>query len=92
MEVNESPLYLLLDTAACVKATTKELPISIYESELHVINDQPTHLFVKLSYKIETGEAERIAVDHVAKVSSGTSGNSLCKTSSQLFIFFKSNC
>jgi COP9 signalosome complex subunit 6 len=80
MEVNESPLYLLFDTIACGKATTKELPISIFESELHIINDQPTNLFVKVSYKIETGEAERIAVDHIAKISSGSSDNSLLTT------------
>eukprot|EP01087_Luapelamoeba_hula_P003084 TRINITY_DN12905_c0_g1_i1.p1 TRINITY_DN12905_c0_g1~~TRINITY_DN12905_c0_g1_i1.p1 ORF type:complete len:323 (-),score=60.05 TRINITY_DN12905_c0_g1_i1:143-1111(-) len=64
---NESPLYLLLDPVAS-KLTTKGLPISIFESELRIINDEPTMLFSKVNYKIETGEAERIAVDHVAHV------------------------
>jgi len=67
-EFNESPLYLILDTVACGRKTTKELPISIYESELHMIEDKATNLFVKVPYKIETGEAERIAVDHVARI------------------------
>jgi len=53
------------------KKTTKELPISIYESELHIIDEKPTNLFVKVPYKIETGEAERIAVDHVARITPG---------------------
>jgi len=75
-EFNESPLYLILDPISCGRKTTKELPISIYESELHMIDDKPTNLFVKVAYKIETGEAERIAVDHVARISqSGSYGD-----------------
>jgi len=78
-EVNESPLYLLLDTVACGRPDTKDLPISILESELRMIEDKPTMLFVKVPYKIETGEAERIAVDHVAKItpSGSVSGSQL---------------
>jgi len=73
-EFNESPLYMILDAVACGRKTTKELPITVYESELHMIEDKPTSLFVKVPYKIETGEAERIAVDHVARIMpSGTS-------------------
>jgi len=78
LEINESPLYLLLDTVACGNPNTRDLPISIFESELHLINEQPTLLFVKVPYKIETGEAERISVDHVAKVTpSGAIGGSV---------------
>jgi len=76
LEFNESPLYLLLDAVAC--NTSKELPIFIYESELHVVQDTPTLMFVKAPFKIETGEAERIAVDHIARiVPSGGSAGSL---------------
>jgi len=47
------------------------------ESELRMIEEKPTLLFVKVPYKIETGEAERIAVDHVAKITpSGTAHGS----------------
>jgi len=76
-ESNESPLFLVLDTVASV--TAKELPISIYESELHVVKDSPTLLFVKVPYKIETGDAERISVDHIARItpSGGGAGGSL---------------
>ncbi|KAJ7302919.1 hypothetical protein JRQ81_000043 [Phrynocephalus forsythii] len=43
-------------------------PLSIYESELHVIDGVPSLIFVKASYTIETVEAERISVDHVAHI------------------------
>jgi len=72
LSFNESPLYLLLDPVAS-KISTKGLPLIIFESELRIINDEPTTLFSKVSYKIETGEAERIAVDHVARVTSAGS-------------------
>jgi len=75
---NESPLYLLLDPIAS-KINTRGLPITLYESELRIINDEPTMLFSKVQYKIETGEAERIAVDHVAHVmpTGGEAGSQL---------------
>jgi len=75
---NESPLYLLLDPVAS-KVNTRGLPITLYESELRIINDEPTTLFSKVLYKIETGEAERIAVDHVAHVTptGGEAGSQL---------------
>jgi len=68
-EFNESPLFLILDAVACTRKTTKEIPIFIYESEMHMIDDKPINLFVRVPFKIETGDAERIAVDHVAKIS-----------------------
>eukprot|EP00741_Cyanophora_paradoxa_P019766 tig00021168_g19077.t1 len=66
MEVNESPLYLMVDPF--VKPSSKDLPVYVYESELHVINDIPKTIFVRVPFKIETLEAERIAVDHVARI------------------------
>lgn len=79
LEVNESPIYLVLDSVAAYAATTRDLPISIYESELHVIQDKPTTFFVKVPYRIQTGEAERIGVDHVARMtpSGGAEGSQL---------------
>ena len=57
----------------------RELPIHIYESELRMVEEAPTHLFVKVPYKIETGEAERISVDHIARITpSGGSTGSAC--------------
>jgi COP9 signalosome complex subunit 6 len=79
LETNESPIYLVLDAAAAFASTTRDLPISIFESELHVVQDQPTMLFVKVPYRIQTGEAERIGVDHVARVTptGGAEGSQL---------------
>jgi len=68
LDFNESPLYLVLDPIAAGRKQTKELPVTIYESLISIVNEQPTWFFVKVPYKIETGEAERIAVDHVAKI------------------------
>jgi len=63
---NESPLYLVLNPIPDPK--NRDLPVTIYESELHMVNGAPATLFAKASYKIETGEAERISVDHVAHI------------------------
>ncbi|KAJ3119664.1 hypothetical protein HK098_005246 [Nowakowskiella sp. JEL0407] len=64
MAYNESPLFLQLSPTSI----SKELPITIYES---VVDPSGKMMFYTSTYKIETGEAERIAVDHVAKVSGG---------------------
>jgi COP9 signalosome complex subunit 6 len=45
------------------------LPVSVYESVIDIVNGQTTMLFVQLSYVLATEEAERIGVDHVARVS-----------------------
>ncbi len=77
----------MLDTVACGRPDTKELPISILESELRMVEEKPTLLFVKVPYKIETGEAERIAVDHVAKITpTGSSTGSQCMSKPFLII------
>jgi len=76
-EFNENPLYLHLNPI--IATAQRELPISIYESELRVVDETPTQLFVKVPYRIETGEAERISVDHIARItpSGGGSGSAL---------------
>lgn len=66
MEINESPIYVMLNPT--INHAQKDLPISVYESELHVIDGATSLIFVKASYTIETVEAERISVDHVAHI------------------------
>eukprot|EP00270_Netrium_digitus_P014105 TRINITY_DN4755_c0_g1_i2.p1 TRINITY_DN4755_c0_g1~~TRINITY_DN4755_c0_g1_i2.p1 ORF type:complete len:281 (+),score=21.97 TRINITY_DN4755_c0_g1_i2:177-1019(+) len=66
MDINESPIYVVLNPL--INPARKDLPISIYESELHVIDGVPSLIFVKSNYTIETVEAERISVDHVAHI------------------------
>ena len=51
---------MLVNPALARMASTKELPIDMYESELIVVGETPTLVFVKTGYKVETGEAERI--------------------------------
>ncbi|KAG9292082.1 hypothetical protein G9A89_017982 [Geosiphon pyriformis] len=77
LEYNESPLFLQMNPHEIV--TSKNLPITVYESIIDIVDGQANLLFIKAQYKIETGEAERIAVDHVAHTTSGegTEGSSL---------------
>ncbi|CAG8440894.1 8055_t:CDS:2 [Acaulospora morrowiae] len=72
MEFNESPLFLQMNPFEMV--TSKNLPITVYESIIDIIDGQAHTLFIKSQYKIETGEAERIAVDHVAHTVLGEGG------------------
>uniref|UniRef100_A0A7S1X038 COP9 signalosome complex subunit 6 n=1 Tax=Tetraselmis chuii TaxID=63592 RepID=A0A7S1X038_9CHLO len=75
MEVNESPVFLMLNPK--INPEAKDLPISLYESELHFLDGASSLIFVSAKYSIETSEAERIAVDQVAKIlPSGTSSGS----------------
>lgn len=65
--INENPLCIQLDVAGCSNPKARELALTVVESELRVIKDKPTWVFVPTPYTIETNEAERISVDHVAK-------------------------
>jgi COP9 signalosome complex subunit 6 len=68
MEFNESPLFMILDPEAKGPSTKKKLPISLFESELHMLNGVPKMIFVKAPFKIETSETEGIAIDHISKI------------------------
>lgn len=41
----------------------------MYESVIDLLNGEATMLFIQLPYTLATEEAERIGVDHVARVS-----------------------
>jgi COP9 signalosome complex subunit 6 len=45
-----------------------QLPIGVYESIIDIVNGDTTMLFVQLPYVLATEEAERIGVDHVARM------------------------
>ncbi|KAI9310169.1 maintenance of mitochondrial structure and function-domain-containing protein [Dichotomocladium elegans] len=66
LQVNESAIFLQLDPSS----GTRDFPVHIYESTLDIIDQQARLVFVKAPYHVETNEAERVAVDHVAKPSS----------------------
>ncbi|XP_015706411.1 COP9 signalosome complex subunit 6 [Coturnix japonica] len=46
----------------------KQLPVSVFESVIDIINGEATMLFAELPYTLATEEAERIGVDHVARM------------------------
>merc|ERR1740128_173659 len=73
-EINESPLFLQLSPG---KQNTTELPVPLYESVIDMMGGQAgpataRMLLVKLPYTLATEEAERIGLDHVAKISANT--------------------
>ena len=45
-----------------------QLPVHMFESVIDLVNGQATMLFVELHFTLATEEAERIGVDHVARV------------------------
>lgn len=69
MNYNERPLYLMMDPGA--PEDSRELPIAIYEEEVHIVKDTATTNFVKTPYQIHSDEAERITAVHCAKVVTG---------------------
>lgn len=69
---NESPIFLALHPSPLSTSTGGKLPLTIYESVYEEEGDTPETKtlkmkFTELDYTIETGEAEMIGVDHVAK-------------------------
>ncbi|GAX82869.1 hypothetical protein CEUSTIGMA_g10295.t1 [Chlamydomonas eustigma] len=66
MEMNESPVLLLLNPR--IDNLRKDLPVTLYETEVHASEGSPTQIFVRASHSIETSDAERIGVDQVAKI------------------------
>lgn len=69
--ITESPIFLKLNPLTA----TSDLPISIFESVIDVGEGEAQMRFVELPYTLATEEAERIGVDHVARVSSVESGS-----------------
>ena len=71
---NETPMFLQLSPDSI--AGNKDLPVTIYESITEIINNQPQTKFIVAPYRVETGEAERVAVDHASKSTSAGTGDS----------------
>lgn len=71
-EINESPVLLKLNP----QARHSDLPVTCYESVIDLVDGEATMLFVELHYTLATEEAERIGVDHVARVSNNDSTES----------------
>jgi hypothetical protein len=90
-----TPLLLLLQpfgSATLSELSTQTLPFKAYESTVEIRDRMSRSVFVEVPFRVETGEAERIAVDWTAR--GGGSGTS-CKYSHWLtfvllMIFFPS--
>ncbi|KAL3282243.1 hypothetical protein HHI36_005437 [Cryptolaemus montrouzieri] len=72
-EINESPIMLKLNP---YDKNIDHLPVNIYESVIDLVSGEATMLFVPLTYTLATEEAERIGVDHVARMSASEAGES----------------
>ena len=77
----QNPLIMLLQpglaasTAAPGQQQQQQLPISVYEPNIGYGSTKT--MLIKVEYKVETGEAERIAVDWSAK---GGEGGGSCSS------------
>lgn len=72
-EINESPVFLKLNPMA---THSEQLPVTLYESVIDLVDGQATMLFIELHYTLATEEAERIGVDHVARMSNNDASES----------------
>jgi COP9 signalosome complex subunit 6 len=68
-QINESPIMLLMETG---NKHIEQLPITLFESVIDIVAGEATMLFVPLTYTLATEEAERIGVDHVARMAQST--------------------
>ncbi|GAB6018555.1 COP9 signalosome complex subunit 6 [Chamberlinius hualienensis] len=71
-EINESPVFLKLNP----QTRHSDLPLTMYESVIDLINGEATMLLVELQYTLATEEAERIGLDHVARMTNSETGES----------------
>jgi COP9 signalosome complex subunit 6 len=62
----ENPVFLVLDPAC--EANASELPIHMYEQEVHVDGTNTSRQFVKTTYTIRPDDAERVTAIHCSKV------------------------
>jgi COP9 signalosome complex subunit 6 len=65
MKYNESPYFLLMHPSPDSEA--KDLPVAIYESEMHTVDDEMKMIFVDCPFQLETTQAERVTMEEVAK-------------------------
>ena len=73
--LNESPLFLQLNPTPV--PTQRDLPLTMYESLVEIVNGQPQVMFIRGNYRLASSDSERIAVDGVAKAGSGDGSSGL---------------
>ncbi|KAG2754509.1 hypothetical protein P692DRAFT_20795378 [Suillus brevipes Sb2] len=71
-----TPLLLVLQpsmiTSSSTDITGQTLPFKAYEPTIEIRDKKTRSVFIEAPYKVETGEAERIAVDWTAKGGGGS--------------------
>ena len=72
-----NPLLLVLQPTTLSATESQALPVKAYEPTVEIRDRKSRNVFVEVGYKVETGEAERIAVDWSAK---GGEGSGSCKS------------
>ena len=78
----ESPLFLQLNPTA----RHTDLPVTVYESVVDIVGGKDRLLFVKLKYGLKTEEAERIGLDHVARISGGNDDEAQSKVDEHVMV------
>lgn len=68
-EISESPIFMKLNPSS----KHSKLPITMYESVIDLVNGQATLLFSPVTFSLATEEAERIGLDHMARLTSNSS-------------------
>jgi len=71
----ESPLFVVLSPTA-ISAASEDIPLHAYEAAVEIVERKSRTALIEIPWKIETGEAERISVDWVAR-GGGEGGGSL---------------
>lgn len=62
---NNSPLFLIINQLP--PANSQQLPLSIFETEIHHENYNSAEIFVEVQFRLNTTPAERVAVDQITK-------------------------
>lgn len=86
MAYTPNPILVVLQLSRASSKTDgsgQALPFKAYEPTIEIRDRSSRNVFVEASYSVETGEAERIAVDWSAK--GGEGGTSRMLTLSSLF-------
>jgi len=82
LQMNESPLFLIVDptvshyispgvsttTTGGAQSREQQLPVYLFETSVHIVQEKPFLSFSALPYKIDTVPSERISIDHVANL------------------------
>lgn len=83
---SSTPLLLIMQPstvfAKAADASGQSLPLKAYEPTVEIRDRKSRSVFIEASYSVETGEAERIAVDWAAKGGEGGTSRESCNVRS----------